>query len=365
MSSPISLMPHAVCWRADPRLIWTMVATNAITALSYLSICLTLLYLTRRTRRVIARDWAWFLVGFALFIVACGSTHLMEVVTTWVPWFWLDATANLVTAALSAYVAVMLINRAHTIAFSINDYAARLTSNEMEKQRMMESLLSAQKLEDWSRMSTVLAHEIANPLEAVTNLLYVIRTSPGVSQEVVGLAHTAASETDRVLTISRATLSFFRQGADPESTDLRVAAESVRFLMQALLQEKRVTLAITAEGDPTVMALPGEARQVLLNLIRNAGEASPRDAEVRVALQGQPDAVVITVTDHGPGIEAAMLPHLFQFGFSSKGERGNGMGLWSVRQILGRHGGDVVVRSASGAGTTFTLSWPRSFMPAR
>jgi signal transduction histidine kinase len=342
-----------------------MVATNAITALSYLSICLTLLYLTRRTRRVIARDWAWFLVGFALFIVACGSTHLMEVVTTWVPWFWLDATANLVTAALSAYVAVMLINRAHTIAFSINDYAARLASNEMEKQRMMESLLSAQKLEDWSRMSTVLAHEIANPLEAVNNLLYVIRTSKGVSPEVVGLAHTAASETDRVLTISRATLSFFRQGSEPESTDLRVAAESVRFLVHGVLEEKRVSLAITAEGDLKVMALPGEARQVMLNLIRNAVEASPRDGEVRVLLTGEPEAVQVAVNDRGSGIDAAVQPHLFQFGYTSKGERGNGLGLWSVRQILGRHGGEIAVKSSSGMGTTFTLSWPRSFGTAR
>jgi hypothetical protein len=72
-----------------------MVVTNAITFLSYASICGTLLYLTRRTRRVIARDWAWFLIGFALFIVACGSSHLMEVITTWIPRFWVDAWANI------------------------------------------------------------------------------------------------------------------------------------------------------------------------------------------------------------------------------------------------------------------------------
>src|ERR1700679_2364628 len=115
MFDDVSLMPHAVCWAAAPRLIWTMVVANAITFLSYVSICATLLVLVRRTRRVIARDWAYFLVGFALFIVACGSTHLMEVVTTWVPWFWIDALANIVTAALSAYVAIMLIRRAGAI----------------------------------------------------------------------------------------------------------------------------------------------------------------------------------------------------------------------------------------------------------
>ena len=61
-----SLMPHAVCWRQDPQLIWTMAITNAITFLSYLSICLTLLYLARKTGRAIARDWVFFLTGFAV-----------------------------------------------------------------------------------------------------------------------------------------------------------------------------------------------------------------------------------------------------------------------------------------------------------
>ena len=101
MSLSPALMSHAVCWAAAPRLVWTMVVTNTITFLSYLSICCTLLYLARRTGRVIARDWAYFTIGFALFIVACGSTHLLEVITTWIPIFWVDAATNIVTAILS------------------------------------------------------------------------------------------------------------------------------------------------------------------------------------------------------------------------------------------------------------------------
>jgi signal transduction histidine kinase len=287
MSSPIILMPHAVCWRADPRLIWVMVVTNAITFLSYLCICCTLLYMSRHTRRVIERDWAWFVVGFALFIVACGSTHLMEVVTTWAPWFWLDAWANIVTALLSAYVAIQLIRRIGTIAFSINDYAARLASTEREKLQMLDSLMAAQKLEDWSRTSTVVAHEIANPLEAIQNLLYLIRSSEGVSDEVVGLAQTAADEADRVLTISRSTLAFFRQGTEPEPVDLRAAADSVCVLLENTMHQQDIALKIEALGDVTVEALPGEARQALLNLVRNAYEATTRPgADVHVTLTG-------------------------------------------------------------------------------
>lgn len=134
----VRLMPHAVCWRQDPGLIMTMAATNFITFLSYFSICATLVYLARRTRRVLVRDWAYFLVGFALFIVACGSTHLMEVVTTWSPVFWVDAWTNILTALLSGYVAVQLILRVHELGSGINDYADRLANSAAVIQKISE-----------------------------------------------------------------------------------------------------------------------------------------------------------------------------------------------------------------------------------
>jgi signal transduction histidine kinase len=365
MFSSIPLMPHAVCWRADPHLIWVMVIANGITALSYLCICFTLFYLARRTRAAIANEWGFFVVGFALFIVACGSTHLMEVVTTWIPWFWLDASANILTAILSAWVAAMLIRRVNAIGFSISDYAARLRHTEKEKRQMLDSLLSAQKLEDWSRMSTVVAHEIANPLEAIQNLLYLIRSAEGVSDEIVQFAQVAAEETDRVLTISRSTLSFFRQGTAPESIDLFSAAQGVHFLLDTVLHTREIELDFQATGDTTVDALPGEPRQVMLNLVRNAYEATTLPgSRVMVKLVGQPDGVEILVTDQGSGMDPEVLKTLFKFGMTTKGENGNGMGLWAVQQILLRHGGHISVQSELGKGTSFTLWWPRRYAPA-
>ena len=138
-----SLMPHAVCWRQDPQLIWTMAVTNAITFLSYFCICITLFYLARKTSRVIVRDWIFFLVGFALFIVACGSTHLLEVITTWIPIFWVDAWTNIITAILSGFVAIQFIRRAPDLGFGINDYADRLAHAQTEKAHIEQSLLDA------------------------------------------------------------------------------------------------------------------------------------------------------------------------------------------------------------------------------
>lgn len=359
--SASSLMPHAVCWRADQHLIWTMVISNAVTFLSYTTICLTLLVLVRRTRGVvIARDWVYFLTGFALFIVACGSTHLLEVVTTWSPIFWVDAWTNILTAALSAYVALQLIRRLKALSFGINDYAERLARTEDEKAHLQESLIAAQKLEDWSRMSAVVTHEISNPLEAIQNILYLIRQSEGATPELVRLTRMASEEADRVLAISRSTLAFFRQTSTPERVDLRAAAESVRFLLDPVLRRREVTLNVRISGDVIIEALSGEVRQVLLNLVRNACEASPRGgSSVTLTLAGQADHVDITVTDEGSGIAPEILPTIFQFGQTTKGAQGNGMGLWTVKHIVDKHGGKIHVQSEPNKGATFTIEWPR------
>lgn len=357
-----SLMPHAVCWAAAPNLIWTMVVTNAITFLSYSTICITLLYLARKTRVVIVREWAYFVVGFAAFIVACGSTHLLEVITTWTPIFWVDAATNVITAVLSAYVTVMLIRRVTTIALSVNDYARRLNNAQSEKQALEESLLAAQKLEDWSRMSATVSHEIKNPLQAIQNLQFLIRVAEGVPQHVIDLAAMAEEEAKRVLAISDATLNFIRQTVRPETIDLREAVESSRFLLAPLIAKKGVELVAHSVGDCTVEAFAGEARQVILNVLRNACEASTKAGQkVVVELAGQNSEVKVVVRDEGVGIAADLLPSLFKFGLTTKGHEGNGMGLWTVRHILRKHGGDVRVDSQIGQGTQVELAWPRLF----
>ena len=356
----LPLMPHAECWRQDPRLIWTMAITNAITFLSYLSICGTLFYLARKTGRSIARDWGFFLVGFALFIVACGSTHLLEVVTTWIPIFWADAWTNIITALLSGYVAIQFIRRAAALGFGINDYAQRLQHAQSEKARVEDSLLAARKLEEWSRMSAVVTHEINNPLTAIQNLMFLIQSSPSAQPEIRAMAEQADEEVRRIGTIARSTLGFFRQDQDPEPVDICASVESVHFLLQPLLRQRGIELLIESNGDCVVDAYSMETRQVLLNLIRNAIEASVvRGSQVTIRIEGKTDDVLIVVEDEGTGIAPEVLPHLFQFGVSTKGKRGNGLGLWFVRKMVMRHGGSVDVESTVGEGSRFTIRWPR------
>ncbi len=360
MTTP--LMPHAVCWSQDQNLIWTMVITNSITFLSYFCICVTLFYLARKTRKAIPRDWAFFLVGFALFIVACGSTHLMEVITTWNPVFWIDAWTNIITAVLSGYVAAQFIRRAPDLGFGVNDYARRLSNTQNEKAQVEESLLSARKLEEWNRMSAVVTHEINNPLAAIQNLMFLIQITPGTSPEVISVAQQASDEVRRIETLTRSTLGFFRQSKMLEKVDLKASADSVRLLLEPLMRQRGIQLEIESSGDTTVTAYSVETRQVMLNLVRNACEATTRSgAKVVVSITGHPQEVEIVVTDRGSGIEPAMIPNLFQFGASTKGDRGNGMGLWVVKQLVEKHGGDIDLETKIGEGTRFTIRWPRQY----
>ena len=356
-----SLMPHAVCWRQDPRLIWTMAVTNAITFFSYFSICFTLFYLARKTSRVIVRDWIFFLVGFALFIVACGSTHLLEVITTWDPIFWVDAWTNIITAALSGYVAVQFIRRAPDLGFGINDYAQRLGHAQTEKAQVEESLLDARKLEEWNRMSAVVTHEINNPLTAIQNYIFLIQNNPSASPEIKSMAEEAAEEARRIGSIARSTLGFFRQDERPGETDLAVSAESVRFLLEPLIRQRGINLTIENSGNAKIIAYPVEVRQVLLKLVRNACEATTRRGDrVTIQIQGHAEEVAITVDDQGAGIPPELVANLFQFGVSTKGDRGNGMGLWAVKKLVTRRGGSVTLESAPGKGSRFTVRWPRT-----
>jgi len=225
---------------------------------------------------------------------------------------------------------------------------------------MQESLLAARKIEDWSRMSATVSHEIRGPLEAIQNLQHLITTSTGVTKEVADLARTTAEEATRVLKIADSSLSFIRQGSSPEPVDICAALDSVRFLLEPLIRERGIEFHVEVNGDCIVECLAGETRQVLLNIVRNACEAmTKRGARVTVTLNGAIDAVQVTVVDQGPGISPEILPRLFEFGVSTKGASGNGMGLWTVRQILTKHGGSVKVLSEPNIGTRFDLWWPR------
>jgi signal transduction histidine kinase len=178
--------------------------------------------------------------------------------------------------------------------------------------------------------------------------------------EAVRLAQQAEDELGRVITISRATLAFHRESVSPEPVDLRAVSESVRFLLQGIIRERQIEFEIAGEGNFKVDAYPGETRQVILNLARNACEASPRrGSTVRLEFRAVDDGVELQVTDQGHGVDSSIIGSLFEFGRSTKGESGNGIGLWTVKQILKKHGGWITLDTQYKAGARFIAWLPR------
>jgi signal transduction histidine kinase len=128
-----------------------------------------------------------------------------------------------------------------------------------------------------------------------------------------------------------------------------------------MIRQKSIVFTVQDQGDCVVQAYAGEVRQVLLNLLRNACEAvTLPGSKVTVTLNGQAQGVEVIVTDDGPGIPPTILSDLFEFGVSTKGDSGNGIGLWAVKHILSKHGGKISVDSTVGKGVRFDLWWPRA-----
>ena len=234
--------------------------------------------------------------------------------------------------------------------------AAKIARDITQQKLAEERLLQAEKLAATGRMAATIAHEINNPLEAVTNLLYLLR--PEVSQPK-GRAQLklAESELARVSQITKQTLAFHRETVAPEQVMLGDMLDSVTAMLSRNLARKRVT--IRKDYEPcTITGMRGQLRQLFSNLIDNAIDAAPIGGEVQLGVRCDDEEAVVSVSDNGHGIRAEDLPRLFEPFFTTK-QVGTGLGLWVAREIAEKHGGEINVDSSTGKsdhGTTFRVT---------
>lgn len=236
------------------------------------------------------------------------------------------------------------------------------------ERRTQEALLANEKLAVAGRLAATIAHEIHNPLDSVSNLLYLMRTGAS-EEESKQFIDMAGQELARVTQISRAMLGLYRESKAPVSVNLKGMLEEILLLMEHRFTELGVTLRPTLPANVTVDAFPAELRQVFTNLITNAAEAASPGGEVRVSIsalpahvgssgQKMPPGALVVIADNGPGIPDEIRPHLFQPFFTTKGEHGTGLGLWVSRGIVNKHGGSIDLASETGAtshGTVVTV----------
>jgi signal transduction histidine kinase len=211
-------------------------------------------------------------------------------------------------------------------------------------------------------LAASIAHEINNPLEAITNLLYLMRGDTTDEQRMVLLAE-AEQELARVTEITKQTLRFYREPAQPMSTDVGQVVDSVLKLYGSRIRAWKVTVhANVVGGSPIVLSTPGELRQVVANLIGNAIDAMRAGGCLRIRTAVQGSRVRLTIADSGSGIPVEVLPSIFEPFVTTKGETGTGLGLWVTAEILKKNGWTILVRSNRGpgrTGTAFSITMPK------
>lgn len=206
-----------------------------------------------------------------------------------------------------------------------------------------EALIHTEKLAAAGRLSAAIAHEINNPLEAVTNLIYLIQSSPETSNEVRNYAATALSELNRLAHIARQSLGFYREMKDPTICDLGQTVHETLELYQSRLASKDIQVQFDLHSGITVNAIQGELRQVVSNLLVNALDAIEAAGTIGISVTRDSDNAVLTVEDTGSGISSSIRPHVFDAFFTTKQGTGTGLGLWVSQNIVEKHGGRILV----------------------
>ena len=231
-----------------------------------------------------------------------------------------------------------------------------------------EALRRSEKLAVAGRMAASIAHEINNPLESVTNLVYLSSVTDELS-EIRGYLDMAQQELARVSAIATHTLRFYREHSGPAPVNMGEVLDSVITLFCSRLQYANVVVDKELDSVPTIVGLAGELRQLFANLIGNALDAMHGGGTLKLRLraatelrQGRPGVRVI-IADTGQGIGSDEKAKIFEPFFTTKGSTGTGLGLWISSEIIQKHQGTVRVKSCvepQKSGTVFSIFLPQN-----
>lgn len=223
-----------------------------------------------------------------------------------------------------------------------------------------EALRRNERLAAMGKLAGIVAHEINNPLEAITNAFYLLRQHPSLDNEARYYAQIAEQELARVSHITKQTLSFYRESQKAVTVSVAELLDDVLELQQRPMQTANITLERDYSSKGTVHGFPSELKQVFMNLISNAIQAMPNGGRMRVRLtetagwRGRPAGVRVFISDTGVGITPENAKRLFEPFFTTKSTKGTGLGLWISRGIVQKHEGTLRFRSFFGDGATVT-----------
>lgn len=234
-----------------------------------------------------------------------------------------------------------------------------------EQKRSEQVFQRTEKLAAAGRLAASIAHEINNPLEAVTNCMYLMSQAQ-MDETAREYLQIAQRELNRVVHITTQTLRFYRQSTRPIKTDVRELIETVLTLYEARLRTNSISVVRGFRHIPGITVFEGEVRQVIANLVGNAIDAMTgqksgrlilRTAAAREWSSGR-EGIAITIADTGSGMDKKTARRIFEPFFSTKGETGTGLGLWVSLEILEKHHASIRLRTRRNCGSVFRIFLP-------
>ncbi len=228
-----------------------------------------------------------------------------------------------------------------------------------------ELLHKTERIAASARFAATVSQEVDRPLTMIGDLIYIVKISEGVPTDASNLLTLAEGHLERASYITREILGFYRDFSPPNSVDLSILIDSVLKTFSNRFREKRISFEQDLHSCPAVIGLPGELSQAIANLVSNATDAVPFGGQIRVALscltseKGQ--VAMISIQDNGPGIAPENIERIFEPFFTTKKDVGYGLGLWTTREIVERHGGSIHVRLENGPvspGAVFDIFLP-------
>lgn len=334
------------------------VVSDALITLSYYSIPLALIYFMRRRRDL---EFSWMFGCFALFIVACGTSHLLEIWTVWQPAYWLSGGVKAITAAASIPTAVLLATTVVPAALQLPGPGMLRRKNE-ELARKTEALERSNR--DLQQFAYVASHDLREPLRAVSSYCELLREdyhgklSPEADQ-YIGFAVNGAQRMQRLVS----DLLAYAQVSAGETKMQRVEltpvlrrAEEALAVPIAEAQAEIVCAPLPAvRGDPVLLT------QLFQNVLSNAVKfRGDRPARVHVSAETADGWGTVTVRDEGIGIAPEFGQKIFQMfqRLNPGAAAGTGIGLAVCQRIVERHGGKIWVDSELGKGAAFRFALP-------